>query len=360
VKTIAIVVPCHDEPRRLDWNLSALAPQLAPRDVIVVVNDHSRTALPAPRHGSRLRIVSVETTAQAGNRSAARNAGWRACDADVVVFLDCDMVVGPGFLDGVRHAHAEVPRAVVKAARFNLTLVEQARGKAACLRSVGRQDRWAAEGLRALPYEARRPRYHGRARRLESTSRWAAMLPDDQALSDEWQGAASNAISVPHHLVSAVGGWDEGYTGWGEEDMDFAYRLHLAGARFLYPEPSCHYAVHLDHPVQPRKRDTLAHNALRFASKFPEVLSLRAPVYAHYGIRIQEDPTPELAPPQISRNVFFSISEGCPRRDVPALYDDPRRPTSAERLSFPVTMTPAGPRRRNVFLPISEGPERLS
>jgi predicted glycosyltransferase involved in capsule biosynthesis len=105
-------------------------------------------------------------------------------------------------------------------------------------------------------------------------------------MSDEWQCAASNAIGVSHHFVSQVGGWDEGYSGWGEEDMDFAYRLHLAGARFLFPEPRRCYAVHLDHREQPHKRVTLARNASRFVSKFPEVLPAREPAYAQYGVLI--------------------------------------------------------------------------
>ena len=45
--TIATIIPCHDQPRRLDWVLSALERQLAPNDRIVVVDDHSRTPLPA-------------------------------------------------------------------------------------------------------------------------------------------------------------------------------------------------------------------------------------------------------------------------------------------------------------------------
>jgi hypothetical protein len=105
-------------------------------------------------------------------------------------------------------------------------------------------------------------------------------------VSDEWQFAASNAISVSHDFVSLVGGWDEGYSGWGEEDMDFAYRLYLAGARFLFPGRSRCYAVHLDHPKQPHKRETLARNAARFVTKFPEVLPAREAAYARYGVLI--------------------------------------------------------------------------
>lgn len=285
--SITIVIPYHNEPRRLDWVLSALEAQLTSWDEVIVVDDHSGTPPPLGRGASWLRLVDVPTTERPGNRSAVRNAGWRACDSDVVVFLDGDMVIGPGFVDNVRHFHAERPRTLLKAARFSLSMAEQGRGKSACLQSVLAGDRWASPAVDILPYA-----YFSRS--------WSDGQPPQvcgAADSDEWQGAASNAISVACDLVSEIGGWDEDFNGWGEEDMDFAYRLHLAGARFLYPKPSSHYAVHLDHPLQPGQRQTLARNASRFVSKFSEVLPLRERAYARYGVRIEGDPSPaERAP----------------------------------------------------------------
>ena len=273
--SIAIVIPSHDGPRRLDWVLTALESQLAPCDEIIVADDHSRTPLLRRTYSKRLRLVPVTSTLHPGNRSAARNAGWRASQAEAIVFLDGDMVPGPGFLDNIRRALSEVPRALVKAARFNLTLNEQRLGKRACLRAVQAEDRWAREAPGVLGYAAPVRSWSDRGKRRAEC-----------VMSDEWQCAASNAIGVSHDLVSQVGGWDEGYSGWGEEDMDFAYRLHVAGARFLFPDPSRCYAVHLDHPEQPYKRETLARNASRFVNKFPEVLPAREPAYARYGVVI--------------------------------------------------------------------------
>jgi glycosyltransferase involved in cell wall biosynthesis len=295
--SIAIVIPSHEGARGLDWVLTALESQLRLCDEIVVADDHSRTPLLPPASSKRLRLVPVTTTSRPGNRSAARNAGWRASQAEVIVFLDGDMVPGSGFLDNIRGAYSAAPRAVLKATRFSLSLKEQRLGKEICLRAVQTKDRWAHEPVSVLAYEggvrprrdkSKRGEYHSRPFGLPAppTDR-----PVEFVVSDEWQFAASNAISVSHDLVSQVGGWDEGYSGWGEEDMDFAYRLHRAGARFLFPDPSRCYAVHLDHPEQPRKRETLAQNASRFVNKFPEVLPLREHAYARYGVRIGAFPT---------------------------------------------------------------------
>jgi glycosyltransferase involved in cell wall biosynthesis len=290
--SIAIVIPCHDGQRRLDWVLTALQSQLAPCDEIIVADDHSRTPLLRRTYSKRLRLVPVTTTSRSGNRSAARNAGWRASQAKAIIFLDGDMLPGPGFLDNVRRAYSEAPRALLKAARFNLTLKEQRLGKRVCLRAVQAEDRWAREALGVLGYEAFVRSWGDRRKRRENRSGLSALAVQPMnrraefVVSDEWQCAASNAIGVSHDLVSEVGGWDEGYSGWGEEDMDFAYRLHLAAARFLFPDPSRCYAVHLDHPEQPYRRETLARNASRFVNKFPEVLPAREPAYARYGVVI--------------------------------------------------------------------------
>ena len=143
-----------------------------------------------------------------------------------------------------------------------------------------------------LGYEAVVRSWSDRWKRRENRSGPSALAAQpmnrraEYVVSNEWQCAASNAIGVSHDFVSEVGGWDEGYSGWGEEDMDFAYRLHLAGARFLFPDPSRCYAVHVDHPEQPYKRETLTRNASRFVNKFPEVLPARKPAYARYGVPI--------------------------------------------------------------------------
>jgi glycosyltransferase involved in cell wall biosynthesis len=290
--SISTVIPSHNGSRRLDWVLTSLESQLAPCDEMIVADDHSRTPLLLPTSSKRLRLVPVTTTSRPGNRSAARNVGWRASEAEVIVFLDGDMVPGSGFLDGIRSAYSEAPRAVLKAARFNLSLEEQRLGKGVCLRAVHAEDRWARKPPNLLGYEGVVHSWSDRSKGRKHRSGPSALAaqptdrPAEFLVSDEWQSAASNAISVSHDFVSQVGGWDEGYSGWGEEDMDFAYRLHLAGARFLFPDPSRCYAVHLDHPEQPHKRETLARNASRFVSKFPEVLPAREPAYARYGVLI--------------------------------------------------------------------------
>ena len=134
------------------------------------------------------------------------------------------------------------------------------RGKRSCLRAVATPDRWI-DGTRP-PRRSPCPR------------------------TSHWYLAASNALSVERCFVERIGGWDEEYHGWGEEDMDFAYRLHLAGLSFVFPEPRALYAVHLDHAPADGWAASLDRNARRFVRKFPEVYEVRLPAYQQCGIAL--------------------------------------------------------------------------
>ena len=260
---LSVVIPCHNNARNLDWILEALMPQLRRHDEVIVVDDHSSSAVPAPRWSGGAQLTLRRRDGTSPNRASARNEGWRAAGGDVVVFLDGDMVPSPEFAGGLKRLHAEHRRVAIKSARMALTRAEQRRGKRSCLRDIATPERWI-EGSRPT-----------RRQRCARTSHWYL--------------AASNALSVERRFIERIGGWDEGYQGWGEEDMDFAYRLHLAGLSFVFPGPRWLYAVHLDHAPADAWATTLDRNARRFVRKFPEVYEVRLPAYQHCGIALARD-----------------------------------------------------------------------
>ena len=107
--------------------------------------------------------------------------------------------------------------------------------------------------------------------------------------SYRWDYCASNNLSLPRQHVVDGGGWDETFVGWGEEDMDFAYRMSLRGLRPVLPVATQVRAFHLDHPVNNEtNRASLLRNARYLLSKFPELRELRLPAYAAWGIRDQD------------------------------------------------------------------------
>jgi GT2 family glycosyltransferase len=90
---LAVVIPTRDRARRLERLLRSLEAATMPSGgvEVVVVNDGSRddTAEVVRRSSLPIRCLNEDGTGPA----RARNTGWRATDADLVLFLDDDCVV---------------------------------------------------------------------------------------------------------------------------------------------------------------------------------------------------------------------------------------------------------------------------
>lgn len=89
VTPVTVVVPTRDRPDRVATLLSDLAACLDPADEVVVV-DNGRLPLGPVAPARVLRVA-------APGASRARNAGWRAARHPVVVLLDDDVRLPPGW-----------------------------------------------------------------------------------------------------------------------------------------------------------------------------------------------------------------------------------------------------------------------
>ena len=92
---LSVVVPAHQEEAVIGRCLDALAAQVSPgeAEVVVVANGCTdRTAVVAREHPSRPRVVELAT----GSKSAALNVGDASVSAFPRVYLDADIVLGPG------------------------------------------------------------------------------------------------------------------------------------------------------------------------------------------------------------------------------------------------------------------------
>jgi hypothetical protein len=83
-----------------------------------------------------------------------------------------------------------------------------------------------------------------------------------------------------------VGSWDETYEGWGTEETDLAYRLHIErGMRFRMLSQKRVYAVHVAHPLDSgtRAREH-ARNEARLINKFSNLRAERIALARRLGI----------------------------------------------------------------------------
>ncbi|CAB4946087.1 unannotated protein [freshwater metagenome] len=169
----------------------------------------------------------------------ARNTAIAALgDVDLAVLLDVDCIPGPELV--ARYAAA-----------------------------AARRDGLLAGPVGHLP--AGRPR----GVRLDAADRRAAdvrgarPVPDDGALLDEprhelfW--SLSFAVSPATH--ARIGGFDEGYVGYGGEDTDYAFRARRAGVGLTWVGDA--WAYHQHHAVSSPPREHL-HDIVLNARRFRE------------------------------------------------------------------------------------------
>jgi glycosyltransferase involved in cell wall biosynthesis len=94
--TVAVVIPCYNYARFLPEAVQSVMAQTHPAQTVLVVDDGSTddTESVVRELGSGVDYLKVRH----GGPSAARNAGARAVDTDLVVYLDADDCLEPTFL----------------------------------------------------------------------------------------------------------------------------------------------------------------------------------------------------------------------------------------------------------------------
>lgn len=190
---LSVVLPTYRAPGLLADALRSLAAQDVPAGFseIVVIDDGSPGFDPVPLPGlaAPLSVRAIHFERNQG-RAAARNAGIRSARGKVVVFLDGDMTVQPGFL----RAHDEFHRR---------------RPGCAAVGAI----RWAPE----VPDNAITRYFAGRGvARFEP-----GPVP--------FKCFVTGNSSVPRPILQQLGGFDEGLSAYGGEDLELGYRMHLHG-----------------------------------------------------------------------------------------------------------------------------------
>jgi len=198
--TLSVVVPTRDKLSLLQRTLGALEAQTLPAEAfeVVVVDDASSDgtaawlADEAEAWGGRLRVVSPDRNL---GRAGARNAGANAATGEWLLFLDDDIIAPPALLD----AH-----------------VALLAGHPGCgVIGLVRTDPALVDG----------PHFH------YIDTRGVAKVRGETVPA---RYLVTQNTSLPRAAFLAVGGFDEGFTAYGFEDMDLGFRLEDAqGLRFL-------------------------------------------------------------------------------------------------------------------------------
>jgi glycosyltransferase involved in cell wall biosynthesis len=187
---VSVVIPTHNKLDKLRRTLGSLEVQdFAPGDFEAVVIDDGSTdgtlaylELHRPAHGFRL--VRGETNR---GRAAARNLGLESAQGELIVFLDDDMELVPGFIS----AHIEFHRSRAQ--------------------SIGVGNVQNHPEISTAPID----RY--------MSTRGAQKIGERGPLP--WKYFSTNNASVRRDELAAVGGFDENFVYYGFEDLELAWRL---------------------------------------------------------------------------------------------------------------------------------------
>jgi GT2 family glycosyltransferase len=199
---VGVVIPTYKRCGSLERLLRALSRQTIPPhayEVIVIVDGST--------DGTRELLARFDTPyaltwrwQQNGGRAAACNVGIRLCQSPLVVLLDDDMEPAPDCLEAHIACHADgVPRAVMGAAPMVVSP-----GSPAVVEYVGRK----------------------------FNRHLAALATPGQRLG--LRSFYSGNLSIPRAVLEDVGGFDEAFRAYGNEDLELSCRLRAAGVEILF------------------------------------------------------------------------------------------------------------------------------
>ncbi len=221
---ISVIICTFDQPLTLPWLLESLANQTYRESFEVLIADDGSepevlrlVAEQTRHHGLDIRYLWQPDEGFRLCRS--RNNAIRCATGDILVFLDGDMVVRPNFLEAHLEAHHGGSQVLCCGTREHLEVRRE------------RPPINAADALNLAEQMAQINPLESEARQQES---WARSR-------SPWM-----AISGCNFSVRKSGNiwFDEGFTGWGSEDREFACRLMKQGYRIVVSDAT--RGVHVD------------------------------------------------------------------------------------------------------------------
>lgn len=251
---VSVLVPTHQRRASILRLCDALSRQtVAPATFELVVSidgstDGTREALARSTPPYRLLTLWQVNS----GRAAALNAAIAASSGSLLVFLDDDMEPAPSFIEAHQRAHSDgARRGVIGAAPVQI-------------------DPTADPATRYVA-----AKFNGHLANLRRPGR--SLL-----LTDFYSGN----FSISRALLLEVGGFDESFRAYGNEDLELSHRLRNAGVRLEFDDRAM-ARQHNDKSFAALAGDSFAEGrtAVLFAQKHPEVFdSLKLGTY-HEGPR---------------------------------------------------------------------------
>jgi glycosyltransferase involved in cell wall biosynthesis len=252
----SVIIPTYNSSGLLRDTLQSLTRQrIDPADFEIIVADDGSS------DDTRVVAKSFSTKyhyqEDLGFRAGtARNGGASLAQAPVLIFLDTGMVAGPDFVARHLAAHESAePRAI---SGYNYGFDPDATVPG------------LADALKRLTPEQVVEQYRGDPAINDVRHRLLARYDFDPGrMTVPWVYLFPGNCSVKAADFRAVGGFDERFTGWGAEDMEFGYRLWKHGLRFGMERAAWTIETPVERDMDTRM-DEFLRNMLLFLDLHPE------------------------------------------------------------------------------------------
>jgi GT2 family glycosyltransferase len=285
-RSLSIVVITCAENRAITACLESIERQTHRPDEVVVVEDTPYAGLNDLETHFRLdhHVCLPASPLGLSRRARSRRVGTAMARASVLLYLDGDTVLGPGVVEEVvawwqERDDAEgsfsllVPDVEIQppdsAGDVAYEWVEET--LAASADSLPSLSSFSGAGILRSWHDSATLSSSGRRELRDSLS---------------WRNVTSRCWSVARDDVLEVGNWDGAYEGWGTEETDLAYRLHLEkGMRVRILSKKGTYAVHIAHTFDHEARaEEHARNEALLIAKFPALAPERLAFANRLGI----------------------------------------------------------------------------
>lgn len=250
---ISVVIPTYQRCASIERALRALGRQTFPPDrfevVVSVDGSDDGTLQMLERIPTPYALRSIWNP-NAG-RAVARNRGVAVARGSLLILLDDDMEPGPKLIEAHARAHSEQSRLAV----LGPVPVAVEPTSSSAVQHVGTKFNRHLRVVGARGYEFKLRDFYG------------------------------GNVSLRRELLEEVGGFDEAFTGYGNEDIELSIRLRAAGVRFLF-EPEAWARQHYAKTFPELARDNIAkgESAVLLARKHPAALpELKLSTYAHHS-----------------------------------------------------------------------------
>lgn len=292
---VSVVIPTYNKKDFLEITLTALGFQTYPLEKyeIVVINDGSTDGTETLVSSLKVPYQINYTHQENQGYSGARNRGIEKASGKTIIFIDDDCIPTPTFIESHMENHQKGDNSVVlgyKYLTFSQMLRDDSPRKELLMETLNRQE--ALRQLKNIPVGTMliRPQdfsdgfeklthlsYAGERDRWERTYEIHTAQLDGFRLP--WLLLTTANFSVSKHQCVEIGGFDEGFKGWGLEDFEFGYRLYKQKLNFVLDKAAFVYRlIHWDNVKEDRVVSKVK-NYTHFCQKHPDV-----EVYLHWRL----------------------------------------------------------------------------